>query len=281
MFRFMLCVCLYACLSASVMIFSACNLPLRESEQPQTPLTHSQSGTAPVSTDLGNETIYYPSYGDLSGVASVTYSELYSVTVNGISIEVLRLENNISLKGAYSAPASDVKNAHIAMFGLNEDAEAEVKVTKLDSRVGNVTIRPLSYAISPEVVGNTVSFGFTGTNKYISVEIDGWIEPLFIFVDAPEQDAPNGSALGLRYFGPGVHELGFPYLLGTGDELYIAPGAIVNGSIEVSGPYVKIHGRGILCGTNWLRTGVDSDNSEDFQKSALIASSIDNLVYRI
>ena len=224
-----------------------------------------------------NTVVYYPSYGDLSAVNCVNYSDLYAVTVNGRQVEVLRLKNNISLKGEYSAPASTVRNAHLAMFGIDPGGSADIVVRTLQS-IDSVAVRPLSYGISPVINGESVSFALSGANKYLSVEINGWIEPLFIFADKPDDCAPSESGPGLEYFGPGVFELGFRHELFSGDELYLAAGSIVNGSIVASGSSIKIRGRGILCGTNWLRSDVDSDKSEDFRKGALTAFVDDLMV---
>lgn len=70
--------------------------------------------------------------------------------------------------------------------------------------------------------------------------------PIFIFANPPETDVPVKGSPGVHYFGPGVHNIGFQYKVKAGETVYLAGGAMVQGSIYYDGAGVKILGRGIL-----------------------------------
>lgn len=96
----------------------------------------------------------------------------------------------------------------------------------------------------------TTSDTLTEPDKYLSVEINGWTEPLFLFCEQPETDVPSPDDETVTWFGPGVHTLNEdiekPFQPENGHTLYLAPGAFVNGSLDVSyRKHVKILGRGI------------------------------------
>ncbi len=86
---------------------------------------------------------------------------------------------------------------------------------------------------------------------------DGEQYPLFVLVDPPETDIPDPHAPAVRYFGPGVHEIGPHFHVGAGQIVYLAGGALVRGTIDGDGPGIRILGRGILSGEalqgDWLR----------------------------
>ena len=130
-----------------------------------------------------------------------------------------------------------------------------VKVT-VSARVGPInsarvlpTHRDIKTMIHPD---GTASFVITEPGQF-AVEINGRLDehPLLIFADPPESDIPERHALNVRWFGPGVYNLGnTPQLVESGDIIYLAPGALVYGLFTgVDAADVRLTGRGILAGT--------------------------------
>lgn len=81
--------------------------------------------------------------------------------------------------------------------------------------------------------------------------------PFFLFVDPPETDRPDPKDPKVRYFGPGVHDIGPHYQVTEGETVYIAGGALVRGTIDAKGKNIRIRGRGILSGedlqVDWMK----------------------------
>ncbi|MEI7728728.1 MAG: hypothetical protein WCO56_04120 [Verrucomicrobiota bacterium] len=115
------------------------------------------------------------------------------------------------------------------------------------------TVRPLAKQIRATVVGNTVSFTLTKPAN-LFVELDGQPrEPLFIFANPPEANAPTASTPNVIYFGPGVTDLGAtPHSVADGQTVYLAGGAYVKGRLQTTARQgkqgVTIRGRGVLSG---------------------------------
>lgn len=84
--------------------------------------------------------------------------------------------------------------------------------------------------------------------------------PLLIFANPPETDVPQASQAGVHYFGPGVHDLGTtPYVIQSGEVVYLAGGAYVKGFFQVANGASNwaIRGRGILSGENLQKSECD------------------------
>jgi len=91
--------------------------------------------------------------------------------------------------------------------------------------------------------GDTVIFSFR-KSKYLSVEINDRLKPLFIFADSIE--TPPAAAANVTIYGPGIHYVGTKCALPRAQTVYIAGGAVVIGTFTSNGNNLKIKGRGIL-----------------------------------
>lgn len=105
--------------------------------------------------------------------------------------------------------------------------------------------------VTPAADG-TISFTIDRPGQF-AVELDDQLaaHPLLIFADPPETQVPARGAPGVRWFGPGVHDLGPDVQsVGTGETIYLAPGALVYGRFKgIGATGVHLLGRGILAGT--------------------------------
>jgi hypothetical protein len=158
----------------------------------------------------------------------------YAVTLNG--------------QPCYIYPS---QTADIATFGI--DGEIQVAITPKEP-VTSVKIRPESAGITPVLEGNTITFTLSQP-QYISVETDRNTNcPLLLFADAPETDAPSPDNPNVIYYEAGkIHEPGRVDVTAE-KTVYIAPGAIVYGSLRADGNNnLRIAGRGILSGERFAK----------------------------
>lgn len=133
--------------------------------------------------------------------------------------------------------------------------EVEVSVTSHKGTIQTGKIRPLSYGITPEINGNTLTFKLDRPRN-LSVEVNGDIfHNLHLFANPIDRNNPLKSGMNLKklkknsnliYFGPGIHQLpGDTLNVPSGKTVYIAGGAIVRGCIQAKdAENIKIFGRG-------------------------------------
>lgn len=137
-------------------------------------------------------------------------------------------------------------------------ATGEVHLT-----VRAVGIEATRVELLPQRPGNTATVAADGSVHvrltlvdehpgYYFVRINGAHgdkHPLFIFADPPETDVPAK--------GPGAHDIGPHDAVKGGETVYLAPGAVVRGTITARGANVRVCGRGILSGEllqeEWIR----------------------------
>lgn len=159
----------------------------------------------------------------------------------------------------YGNGKADIHTASFANFSFVNQA-VQVRVTLLEpgARIDRAQIRPLRLAIAAEIAPDRRSMTFTlDQPRKVSVEINGRLDPLFIFSDRP--DVPDETAT--YYFGPGIHRIpgDGTLLLKSGERVYIAAGAIVEGRfrLERGSSHITIRGRGLLSGGEWPDLRVD------------------------
>jgi len=131
------------------------------------------------------------------------------------------------------------------------DVSGPVTIRIVSKRpLGNVAIRPLSSAVRSTLVDDhTLNLTLDQPRK-LSVEPDGKKGPLLLFANPLETDAPKPDDKDVVYFGPGVHKPE-KILLQSNQTLYIAGGAVVKAEVLAEGTNIRIHGRGILDGSDW------------------------------
>jgi hypothetical protein len=162
--------------------------------------------------------------------------------------------------GTWPLPVMSAENHWVSL-----SAEGDVRLT-----IRAVGIKAVKAELLPERPGNTVSVAADGSvlvklkhsaehPGYYFVRINGAHgdrHPLFIFADPPETDVPARGP-GVHFFGPGVHDIGPHYAVNAGETVYLAPGAVVRGTITARGANVRICGRGVLSGEllqeEWMR----------------------------
>ena len=88
---------------------------------------------------------------------------------------------------------------------------------------------------------------------HFSVEPDGRRNPLLVFANPPERNAPDENDPKVKVYGPGVHLGGANgrIELRDGETLYLKAGAFVKGGIYATGKDIRICGRGVLDCSPW------------------------------
>nr|MBA3704482.1 hypothetical protein [Bacteroidota bacterium] len=194
-----------------------------------------------------------PAPGNLSTVEHLTQSNDYTVEVkksgdvNYTTCFVYKTDN-------YATQAKKSENSlsftNVSFSGTTIDVKITCKFT-----ASNVTIRPLNFGIVGVRNGNVITFTLTKPTK-LSIEVNDRKNPLFFFADTP--DVPNTSAT--YYYAPGtVTNIGLLKTINSGESVYIAGGAVVEGSFFLAegSKNISIKGRGILCMGQWPWTSND------------------------
>ncbi|HEX7158438.1 MAG TPA: PKD domain-containing protein [Edaphobacter sp.] len=154
----------------------------------------------------------------------------------------------VTVNGRPVAVAHAAQNYYFANFDVKKHAVVSVTAERDDFWSRGVEVQPWRLGIRPERKGRTITFSLDGPAK-ISITRPGDFladaEMLFLFANAPEKDAPRPTAPRLRYFGTGVYRENISPA--SGDTIYLAPGAVIFGSLNLWGvENVRIFGRGIV-----------------------------------
>lgn len=164
-----------------------------------------------------------------------------------------------------------IENASMGYFDFS--GEVEVMVTFNRGIIQSGRVRPLSYSITPQIDGNTMTFRLVRPCN-LSVEVNGDIfHNLHLFANPIDKDKPKKlKDKNLIYFAPGVHQLpGDTLNVPSGKTVYVAGGAVVNGCIQMVGVRdVKVSGRGIVQRTRGA--GVRTANSRNVLIEGIITT---------
>ncbi len=145
-----------------------------------------------------------------------------------------------------------VMHAAVNLYFLNFEARKHMTISVTaesdDFWAKGVEVQPWRLGIRPQRDGRTITFKLDGPAK-ISISRPGdYLSDaamLYLFANSPEKKPPAATSASLRYFGPGAHYENID--AATGDNIYLAPGAVVFGALNVwQVDHVKVFGRGVL-----------------------------------
>jgi len=156
-------------------------------------------------------------------------SRIYTVTVNGASVETI-----------------DADKADFAAFAWSSPCEVEVAAS---APTAQISVKPYSRGILARAQEGVIRFTVPGPQN-LCIDVPDQ-KPLFLYINGPETDRPTPDAPGVRYFGGGgLHEIG-ELELRSGETLYVEEGTVVRGNILCrEARDVRIRGRGILDGSH-------------------------------
>lgn len=168
----------------------------------------------------------------------------YALTAGGQAVDVLataKPQNNLAEK--------DRQPYSFAMF--ESDGPVAVDVARLGDKVAwrDVRVLPERLGVKPAVADGRAKFTLPGPCTAV-FEPDGRHRALVIVVQPPEKDAPKDGDKGVVYVGPGLHRRPLTEVT-SGQTLYLAPGAVLEGGVRASGEGVTVRGRGIVSGQPW------------------------------
>jgi hypothetical protein len=173
-------------------------------------------------------------------------SVFYEVRVGGVPVPVyacrVSAEPFNQVWPGYQRPLDQTELAGFAYWDMHGPAAVEVRSLR---EIESVVVRPRSLGIKPKVEGDCIRFDLDGPRQLV-VEVNGPHHALHLFASPPEANVPAPDTPGVHYFGPGVHRPGY-LTLQSNESVYLAPGAVVYGSLHASGASnLRISGRGII-----------------------------------
>jgi hypothetical protein len=189
-----------------------------------------------------------------------------SVTQGGVTRDSYVYQSDNDFQTSWEGGLDYLQEAN-HWTGFSFDGSVEVAAERLDGKsIDTCVVRPLNLGISPTINGSSCSFTLDEP-AHVSVEIDesavashtithvGTVtkdivkHPLLVFADPLEVDAPQPGDPDTTYFGPGFHDIGLDYEVPNGHTVYLAGGAVVQGTFVNADPSpngITIRGRGIL-----------------------------------
>lgn len=150
---------------------------------------------------------------------------------------------------AVNVNMDQVTPASVVSFDFT--GKVEVWVTCNNGLIHTARLRPLSYGLTPQVVGNSLRFSLDRPRK-LSLEINGdKHRNLHLFANALRHDKPDPTDPAVIYFGPGVHtpgdQPGDVFHIPSNKTVYLDGGAVLKGKLMIDGAHdVAILGNGIV-----------------------------------
>ena len=152
----------------------------------------------------------------------------------------------------FATPSRYGEDFGFACFTMPAAVPVRVEVIFAFGPVETVRAVPAKYGIDVSLDGATASFDITEPETYVTLIVNGdyTCRPLHIFANGPDRWQVGPHDPGVRFFGPGYHEFPLDEIieLGSGETLYLAPGAWVNSPVRVKAGSkdVRICGHGVL-----------------------------------
>jgi len=162
----------------------------------------------------------------------------------------------------------------VSMAYFDFSGEVEVSVTYNRGAVETARVRPLSFGITPQVSGNTLTFRLDQPRN-LSVEVNGEIfGNLHIFAGPIEEFIPDPNDPNVIFFGPGIHRPERQRVrVPSGSTVYLSGGAVLVGQILIDNVRdVKVLGRGIVCRT--VKEGIRIARSKNIYVEGLTATQL-------
>lgn len=162
----------------------------------------------------------------------------FEVTVNGKKIELYPVMQT------FAEGRMDYDGGHYEIGSFDSDAEVEVEIHS-SRDLSRTTILPENAEIEAERTVGSIRFRLKKHGTYVFEPQTYKDTPLILFFNEAEKNIPDRNDPKVKWFGPGEYSAG-KIELHDGETLYLAPGAIVEGSLFAKGDDITVCGRGIL-----------------------------------
>jgi hypothetical protein len=140
-------------------------------------------------------------------------------------------------------------NSSVGLFDFDGSVEVSIEPSrKLFAKVDSVRVRPLSYDIPYEVKGRRILLTLPEPTN-LMVEVNGDVfQTLNLFLNNIDAGPPSKKDhKKVTTFGPGYHKFKESYRPSSGEAVYIAPGAVVEGAFNITNATgVSVTGHGII-----------------------------------
>ncbi|WP_063753213.1 glycosyl hydrolase family 28 protein, partial [Streptomyces resistomycificus] len=145
--------------------------------------------------------------------------------------------------------SSKIYNSSLAYFDFQ--GSVEIEVTYLKGGTTKARVRPDSYGIKPELLGDTLRFTLDRPRNVVVQINDDIFDVLHLFARAVEKKKPAADDPNVLYYGPGVHTTADGYLnVPSGKTVYLDGGAVLKATVVFRNvEHAGIAGRGVLAGT--------------------------------
>ena len=165
----------------------------------------------------------------------------FAVTAGGRAVAVQEISAPVvRLKG------SDAQPYWYAQF--NSSGPVEVRV-KARAGVDRLQVLPKKAAIRTMRTGDDEVAFTLAPSCQVVVEPNGRHRALVIAANLPETDVPDAKDPNVVFVQPGRHRRNLK--LASNQTLYLAPGAVLEGSVCGAGTNITIRGRGAISGLCW------------------------------
>jgi len=174
--------------------------------------------------------------------------------------------------------------SHASFAYFDFSGQVEVQVTHNKVHVQEVAIRPNSYQIHSQKTKQPAdTFTFTlDRPRNLSVEVNGdRYHNLHLFANPLETNVPSPADTNVIYFGPGLAANRRIIHVASGQTVYLAGGAVVQGVIDTAkgATNVTIRGRGVLDMSPWNDAkGHFVVKGQDWQSSAINLNYVTNVL---
>ncbi len=181
-------------------------------------------------------------------------------SIDPVPAEVASTHFTVTVGSVRSPVLHAVTGYYLLNFELTGPTRITVTADDPHYWDAGVEVQPMRLGIRPRRDGASITFTLDGPAK-LSIERPGDYfsdsEMLFLFGNEPDRSGITADTPGVRYYGAGVHHENIDAR--SGDRIYLAPGALLYGSINIWGVHdVSVSGRGTV-----LYSGPQDPNTDE------------------
>ncbi|SEM68132.1 Glycosyl hydrolases family 28 [Nonomuraea pusilla] len=206
------------------------------------------TANAATATETATDTATVTAYPVPAGARA---SGDFTVTANGVGA------------GVYDAGVNSWGN-HVSFSTFDFSRGPVTVAITVGFGFSGFSLLPASPPVRATATGRTITFTLAGPAN-LSLVLDGDYQGrvLHLFAQAPESDVPSPTDPGVVFFPPGYHaRTGSPIIIGSGQTLYLAPGAVLNARVRVQNATgARIMGHGVLM-TDYRHTPSGRDDDD-------------------
>ncbi|MET8975109.1 glycosyl hydrolase family 28 protein [Streptomyces sp. NPDC004539] len=167
--------------------------------------------------------------------------------------------------GEINAATGSGKVYNSSLVSFDFCGPVEIEVTYLKGGTTKARVRPDSYGIKPELLGDTLRFTLDEPRNVIVQINDDVFDALHVLTGRPNPRPPKSGDPNVLYFGPGVHTTSDGTLkVAEGQTVYLDGGAVLTATVLFQGVRnARLTGRGFINSTSG--GGALVENSENIR----------------